>query len=68
MLPIRPATPHDSPTVTALVDTAYAKWVAVIGRKPAPMLADYPALAERGKQRRHQDAHSFLFTVQSGSK
>ncbi len=48
MLPIRPATPADARTVAALVDTAYAKWVAVIGRKPAPMLADYPALIERG--------------------
>ena len=47
-LPIRPATPHDAQTIAALVDTAYSKWIAVIGRKPAPMLADYPALIERG--------------------
>jgi len=38
---LRRATPDDVPAIRALVDAAYAKWVPVIGREPAPMTADY---------------------------
>jgi ribosomal protein S18 acetylase RimI-like enzyme len=48
MLPIRLALTHEAQAVIELVDSAYNKWVSVIGRKPAPMLADYAKLIERG--------------------
>jgi ribosomal protein S18 acetylase RimI-like enzyme len=38
---IRPARPEDARVVQALVRSAYAKWVPVIGREPLPMAADY---------------------------
>jgi len=38
---IRTAGPEDACSVRALVRSAYAKWVGVIGREPLPMLADY---------------------------
>ncbi len=38
------ATPADIPAVLAVVDAAYSRHVPTIGRKPAPMLADYDAL------------------------
>jgi ribosomal protein S18 acetylase RimI-like enzyme len=38
---IRPAKPEDARVVQALVRSSYAKWVAVIGREPLPMAADY---------------------------
>ena len=40
-MPLRRATPSDVPQIAALVDLAYEKYVARIGRKPKPMLADY---------------------------
>ncbi len=40
-LDLRRATPDDVSAIHALVHAAYAKWVAVIGREPAPMTADY---------------------------
>ena len=40
---IRLATIDDTAAVTALTRSAYAKWVAVIGREPLPMKADYAA-------------------------
>lgn len=39
--PLRRGGPEDAPAINALVQSAYAKWVPVIGRKPQPMLADY---------------------------
>jgi hypothetical protein len=33
--------PEDSRLIQALVRSAYAKWVAVIGREPLPTVADY---------------------------
>ena len=41
--PLRPATPADVPAITDLVQRAYAPWIAVIGREPRPMSADYEA-------------------------
>jgi N-acetylglutamate synthase-like GNAT family acetyltransferase len=43
----RPATESDLASIEALVSSAYEKYVARIGRKPKPMLANYRvALAE----------------------
>ena len=38
---IRPATAEDAARIRELTRTAYAKWVALIGREPLPMQADY---------------------------
>jgi GNAT superfamily N-acetyltransferase len=40
-LDLRQAVATDAPAVRALTREAYAKWVAVIGREPKPMAADY---------------------------
>lgn len=43
---IRRATVAEAPAVAALVRRAYARWIEVIGRRPAPMDEDYgPACA-----------------------
>jgi ribosomal protein S18 acetylase RimI-like enzyme len=38
---IRIAGPDDVETIGSLTRAAYAKWVAVLGRKPLPMTVDY---------------------------
>jgi len=38
---VRRATPADAPTVSAITDAAYSKWIPLIGRKPEPMTVDY---------------------------
>lgn len=43
MAVIRRPTADEAPALAALVDEAYAPWVARVGRKPAPMLDDYAA-------------------------
>jgi GNAT superfamily N-acetyltransferase len=44
---IRPAVPEDAEAIQSLTRAAYAKWVALIGREPLPMQADYQrAVAE----------------------
>jgi GNAT superfamily N-acetyltransferase len=44
---IRPAAPADVEAIRSLTRAAYAKWVALIGREPLPMQADYQrAIAE----------------------
>jgi GNAT superfamily N-acetyltransferase len=44
---IRPAVAGDAARIRALTRSAYAKWVALIGREPLPMQADYErAVAE----------------------
>jgi ribosomal protein S18 acetylase RimI-like enzyme len=40
---IRPAQPADQAAIEAIVEAAYAPYVARIGRKPGPMLDDYAA-------------------------
>ena len=45
---IRPAGPQDLPAVEAIVRSAYAPYVLLIGREPGPMLDDYAALIEQG--------------------
>ena len=39
----RLAGPDDAEPIRALTRAAYARWVALIGREPAPMTADYEA-------------------------
>jgi GNAT superfamily N-acetyltransferase len=44
---IRPAVPSDAAGIRDLTRAAYSKWVALIGREPVPMQADYErAVAE----------------------
>jgi GNAT superfamily N-acetyltransferase len=38
---LRLATPDDAAAIRELTREAYAKWVAITGREPAPMTADY---------------------------
>jgi GNAT superfamily N-acetyltransferase len=46
---IRRALPAEAPAVTALVERAYAPWVPVVGRRPAPMDDDYAVLISHGE-------------------
>ena len=39
----RPGTPADAAAIRALTRAAYARWVPVVGREPAPMGVDYAA-------------------------
>lgn len=45
---ITPATLADEPAIRACAEAAYAHYVPRIGRKPAPMLADYAAQIRDG--------------------
>jgi GNAT superfamily N-acetyltransferase len=45
---IRAGAPADAEAIGRLVDAAYALYVPRIGREPAPMTADYAALAAAG--------------------
>ena len=45
---IRPAGPRDLAAVEAIVRSAYAPYVPLIGREPGPMLDDYAALIGQG--------------------
>ncbi|SNR56396.1 GNAT family N-acetyltransferase [Puniceibacterium sediminis] len=45
---IRPATPDDLTAIRAIAVAAYAPYIPVIGRKPAPMAADYAAQIAEG--------------------
>ena len=45
---IRPAESADQAAIQACVDSAYERYVARMGKKPAPMLDDYAELIERG--------------------
>ena len=38
---LRRATPADAQAIRSLTRSAYARWVPVIGREPAPMTVDY---------------------------
>jgi ribosomal protein S18 acetylase RimI-like enzyme len=46
---LRGAAAADVPAIRALIDEAYAKYVPRIGKKPAPMLADYEAHVRAGE-------------------
>ena len=45
---IRAATAADAASVVDCVNAAYEQHIAAIGKKPAPMLADYPRLIGKG--------------------
>jgi GNAT superfamily N-acetyltransferase len=45
---IRPASPQDLAAVEAIVRSAYAPYVPLIGREPEPMLDDYAASIGQG--------------------
>jgi ribosomal protein S18 acetylase RimI-like enzyme len=49
MQDIRPAEAADLAAITRIVRDAYAPYVARIGREPAPMRDDYPALIVAGQ-------------------
>jgi ribosomal protein S18 acetylase RimI-like enzyme len=46
---IRLATQADLPAIRAIAEAAYSPYIARIGRKPGPMLADYAAHVEDGE-------------------
>jgi len=50
-LPIRMAGPDDVDAIVAIATAAYAIYVARIGKKPAPMVADFAALVVDGTVR-----------------
>jgi len=45
---IRMAVPSDAQRIADIARAAYAKYVARIGREPAPMVADFPAAIAAG--------------------
>jgi len=47
MIKLRQAVDADAPAIQSLTRAAYAKWVAVIGREPRPMAADYAAAVRK---------------------
>ena len=46
---IRLATPAYLSAVQQIVETSYADYISLIGRRPAPMGADYAATIEAGQ-------------------
>jgi GNAT superfamily N-acetyltransferase len=46
---LRPARPDEAAALAALVERAYAPWVPIIGRRPAPMDDDYAARIAAGE-------------------
>lgn len=47
-LSVRQATPADQPGIEACVNAAYGLYIERLGKRPAPMLADYAALITSG--------------------
>ncbi len=60
MTTIRPATAADEPAIRACAGAAYTRYIAAIGRKPAPMLADYAADIAAGHVHAATDAAGIL--------
>lgn len=56
---IRPANPGDEAQIRDCAEQAYARYVAIIGRKPAPMLADFKAQIEVGQVYVSADGDAF---------
>lgn len=54
---IRRAEPPDRPAIEALIEQAYAPYIARIGQKPGPMLDDYAALIAAGAIDIAEDEH-----------
>ncbi len=48
-LTVRPAEAQDLPAITACAEAAYDKYVARIGKKPAPMIADFASQIAAGQ-------------------
>ena len=46
---IQKARPEDAPFLRTIAESAYRPYVKRIGRKPAPMIADFPALIAAGE-------------------
>lgn len=46
---IRAAAGGDEPAIRACAEDAYSRYVSAIGRKPAPMLANFSAFIEAGQ-------------------
>jgi len=57
---IRPARPGEAPLLAALVERAYAHYLPVIGRRPAPMDDDYAARIAAGQAWVLEDDASIL--------
>ncbi|WP_422019901.1 GNAT family N-acetyltransferase [Roseibium sp.] len=58
---IRPAVPNDVSAVRACAEEAYAPYIAAIGRKPAPMVADFETQIGAGQVHVAEDeSGSFL--------
>lgn len=57
---LRPATPRDEPAIRQCAERAYARYVAAIGRRPAPMDADYLGLIMAGHVHISVDDHGRL--------
>ncbi|MBE2278443.1 MAG: GNAT family N-acetyltransferase [Rhodobacteraceae bacterium] len=60
MTTIRRATATDEPAIRACAEAAYTRYIAAIGRKPAPMLADYAADIAAGHVHAASDAAGVL--------
>ncbi|MEO0822789.1 MAG: GNAT family N-acetyltransferase [Pseudomonadota bacterium] len=48
---LRPARPDEADTVAAIAEAAFGPYAAAIGRRPAPMLADFAAQISAGQLR-----------------
>lgn len=57
---ISPAEAWDESQVRACAEAAYARYVVTIGRKPAPMVADFAALILSGQVHIARDEHGQL--------
>jgi GNAT superfamily N-acetyltransferase len=47
---VRPARPEEAEAVGALVEAAFARHIAAVGRRPAPMDSDHAGHIARGEQ------------------
>lgn len=59
-LVIRPAAPDDEPAVRACAKAAYAAYVPLIGKEPAPMVADFAAQIAASQVHVAQEAGRFM--------
>lgn len=57
---IRRATASDEPAIRQCAERAYSRYVAAIGKRPAPMDADYLALITAGQVHVSVDQHQQL--------
>lgn len=57
---LRPATAEDLGALAAIVEAAYAPWIAVIGRRPGPMDDDLAGRIAAGEVRVLEEAGAIL--------